>query len=269
MTVTLGGKRLWQAQETRLESSGRMRQDSVLGEDSQDTLLTGLESLETFEYTGRVTGLRLSLNSGAPSDPMQALAEWVVDIETMVNGAQGTGYTLDDDNRDRTINTAIEMVGWQKQKGAKYEVNWDLALTWGHCIMPDYSSDPPTVNPREGPDILDGQEITNIETRREQKRQELEEYPIAFADPGGDEIVGNSGAVRQILLRGDAVGTRTERNSFDNHMLNLLGQDTIVQYESAFPGRTLDVMVTNYESVREAGVTRKGEYIIELVEGLA
>lgn len=269
MPVHIDDVRMWQAQDARLESKANVRPDAVTGEDSDNTLLTSLESQETFEYTGIATGMRLSTVSGYSSDPLTALAEWVAKAETLVNGAQGTGYTLEDTNRDRSENVTLESIGWQRNEGEKYEVKWDVAIDWANGIMPDRSTAPTPVDPWEGPSVIDGVDVENVQSVRESKQQQIEQYLIAFADPGENEAMADGGAIRKIIIRGDVEGTNVNRNNFDNHFLNLTGQDELVTYEAAFPGRELDVMVSNYESTREAGITQMNEYIIELVEGVA
>lgn len=252
-----------------MESEANVRPDAVTGEDSSRTLLTSLESQETFEYTGIATGMRLSTVSGYSDEPLTALAEWVAEFETLVNGAQGDGYTLDDTNRDRTENVTLESVGWTRNEGEKYQANWDVAVEWANPIMPDRSTAPTPVDPWEGPSVIDGMDVENIQSAREMKKQSIEQYLIAYADPGENEALSDGGAIRQIIIRGDATGSAVDRRDFDDHFLSLTGQDELVTYEAAFPGRELDVMVKNYESTQEAGLTRKNEYIIELIEGVA
>lgn len=269
MAVTLENTRLWQVQENKSESQGNVRIDSIYSQDSDETLLTGLESQEKLTLTGETTGLRLSRQSGYSDDPLTALAEWVAEMETYVNGEQGSGWSLTDNERGDTKNVVVEMFGWQREAGQKYSVRWDLSAVWANGMMPSTNTPADSVNPKtSGTATLDGNDLGSIKSWRQQKKQQIEVYPIALADPGENEVLSKSGAFRQIILTGTKEGTQSERNDFDDAMQNLIGQDTIVDYVSAFPGRTKQVMVKNYESTREAGLTRIGEYGLELIEGI-
>lgn len=265
MSVTIDGIRLWQTQEDKNKTNGNVRIDSIYSEDSDLTLLTGLESIEELTYTGRATGIRLSKQQGYSSDPLTALAEWVVEMETFVNAKQGTGWTLDDNERGEQYNAVVQMFGWQRNKGAKFEVSWDLSAIWGQGAMVSSTRNPPSVNPSSAW-TLDGTDLGSIDAYRQQKRQELKPYPIAFADAGQNDVLSQSGAFRRIMIRGEKAGGL---NTFDNTMRSLVGQDQIVTFSEAFPGRDLNVMVKSYESTREAGRTRLGEYILEMIEGVA
>jgi hypothetical protein len=265
MSVTIDGVRLWQTQEDKNKTDGNVRVDSIYSEDSDKTLLTGLESIEELTYTGRATGIRLSQQSAYSSDPLTALAEWVVEMEEFVNANQGTGWTIDDGERGEQYNTVVQMFGWQRNKGAKFEVSWDLSGMWARGAMASKSRSPPSVSPSSSW-TLDGTDLGSIDAYRQQKRQKLKPYPIAFADAGENEVLSQSGAFRRIMVRGEKVGGL---NTFDNTIRSLVGQDQIVTFSEAFPGRDLDVMVKSFESTRESGLTRFGTYILEMIEGVS
>lgn len=265
MTVDLDGTRLWNVQEDISESKGEVRTDSIYGEDSDLTILTGLERVESLTMTGIATGIRLSNQAGYSDDPNTALAEWVVEMETFINANQGSGYTLTNNERGDSKNVVIESFGWQRKPTEKYQVSWDMSVQWAQGMMSDVSSSPPSVSPSQTW-TLDGIDLGNQVILRHDKQQEIKPYPIAYADAGENETLAQSGAVRQITIRGSK---DENRNSFDDSMQALIGQDTIVTYSSAFPGRDLDVMVKEYESTREAGWTRLGEYSLTLIEGQA
>lgn len=269
MAVYLEDTRLWHGRQTRVVGNASERMDSVIGEDSDKTLLTSLESVEEVDYTGVASGIRLSGVSGYSDDPLTALAEWVAEFEAYLDGAQGEGYTFKDEGRGREMNTVLEQAGWTRKEGEKYQVEWDLSGVWARGAMPDHAVDVDSVNPTSGPPKIAGEPIKGITAVRHQKRTQLQQYPIAYADPGDNETLAQSGAVRKITIRGDSTGSESVRNSFDDKMLGEIGEDNIVKWESAFPGRTKEVMVTDYDSIREAGRTRIGEYMIELTEGVA
>lgn len=270
MAVTLSDTRLWNVQEDRSQTDGNVRVDSVYGTDSDNTILIGFESQEKFTLTGEAVGTQLASQSEYSDNPLTALAQWVVEFETYVNGRQGSGWDLTDDERQHTINVVNESLGWERREGEKYSVSFDVTCHWARGMMSSASETPPSVSP-SGPATIDGIELPSLLSWRHDIRQPIEVYPIAFADTGGNEVKAGGGAEREITLTGkytDDPGSVTdEMNEFDDQMQSLVGQDKIVEFEEAFPGRTLSVMVRSYESTREAGKTRIGEYNMQLVEG--
>jgi len=159
------------------------------------------------------------------------------------------------------------MFGWQRAPGAKYEVDWDMSLKVGNSLMSSTYTAPDEVSPTSTW-RLDGETLPQVTAYRQQKRQELNTYPIAFANPDENEVLADSGAIRQIIIRGE-VSDSTGLNTFDQRIQSLIGRDVTVDFESAWPGRTKEVMVRSFDGTREAGYTRRGEFTIEMVEGYA
>lgn len=268
MAVTLGGTRLWNIQDDRADIKGNVRVDSIVGDRSKDTLLTGLESQESFNFIGRATGNRISLQSGYSDDPNVALAQWVSEMEAKVNGQQGRGYDLVHLDRDEEYNVVIENFSWSRTGGSKYEVQYDIVLKWGIGIMSLRDPAPLSVNPTTTTKI-GGFEIDGIESIQTTLSQKYQVYELAFAPPGGNEYASDTGAKRQVIITGQVTGDTEERNQFDREMRSLVGIDETVTYKEAFPGREFKVMVDSYNSARKAGLTRMGDFSIELIEGRA
>lgn len=269
MTITLGSGSdqltLYQAQETNRSIQGNVTVKSPFNTSAENTLLTGLEAQERVDYDGLVTGNRLSSLPEWPDDRVQAIAEWTANFEAFVNGKQGTGWSFEDTDRDRDINIVIETAGWQRSRAAKYEVEWNLSAIRGNGQMEQETPAPGPVNPTQGA-TLDGYDLDDVQQTQLRKEQPFSIFTKAFADPGSNGVKADGGPVRTFTLTGQIVG-ETYRNTFDDHIRSLVGSDTIVEYESAFPGRTTEVMVRDYESTRSAGITRLGEYAIEVVQG--
>lgn len=268
MVTTLDGTRLWNVQEDRADTAGNIRVDSIVGDRSEDALLTGLESQESFEFIGRATGNRISLQSGYSDDPNVALAQWVSEMEAKVNGQQGRGYDLVHLDRDEEYNVVVENFSWSRTGGGRYEVQWNMVVNWGIGIMSLRQPAPISVNPTQTTKI-GGYEIDGIESIQTTLSQEYQVYEIAFAEAGQNELASNTGATRQIIITGQITGGRARRNQFDRNIRSLIGDDRTVTYEEAFPGRKFEVMVDSYNSAREAGVTRMGDFSIEMIEGRA
>jgi len=258
--------RLWNGQESRSQTQGNVKVDNIPSSNSEDTLLTGLEASESLTYTGTATGNRLSEQSAFSDEPETALAEWLVTAEAYLNGRQGDGYDLVDDNRGRTIHGILGTFGWQRSRGARYEVQWNLELVRGNGLMPYRSPNIPSPNPQEKA-FLDGVDLGSIRELQETKEQPVEPVPLhALSGPENYEVLDDGGAQRSITIVGEVAG-ETRLDEFDANMQSIVGRDQIVTFEEAFPGRSLEVMVQNYDSVRSSGRTRIGEYSIEMTEG--
>lgn len=267
MAVTIDGIRLWQAQQDQTESRGDVDVKAFPNDDSDQALLVGLEALERLQYNGIATGLRLATNASYSSDPKTALAEWVAKIEALVDGKQGEGYTLVDDERSDNINVVIESFGWQREEGAALEVQWDMSVIWARGMMVSQDTTPDSVSPSQSWS-LDGISLPPISSYRQTKDMQLEPVALPLSNPGEDDVKHQSGAQRRILINGQVTDTEG-LTTFDDQMQNRVGKDRIVTFSSGFPGRSKDVMINNYEGTREAGVTRMGEYVLELIEGTA
>lgn len=267
MTVTLGSTTLYNAEESQTSTDGQTDEYNVVETDSDETILLSMTSQESVTYSGRVSGMRIAQDSSYSNDYRTALAEWVAEIETFVNGKQGSGYTLDDTNRGDTKNVVLDSVGWQQNEGEALSVSYDLAGLWAQGMMASTTRSPDAVSPSNSWSLA-GHSLGGNVSHRQQKRQQLEYYAFPLSNPGEDEVLAESGAVRTVTIRG-RVSDVEGSDSFDDTMQNNTGTNSLVTFSSAFPGRDLDVMIKSYDSFREAGWTQLGEYALELVEGIA
>lgn len=276
LTSTTGNRSttLWNAQDDQREVQGNTRVDAPPTFQSDEALLTQLEGQEQFSLSGIATGNRISNQSGYSDDPLTALAEWVVEYEAYCNGQQGDGHTLSLPHRNLTYNGAISNISWEREAGAKYEVRWQLTFKRGRALQSPNDTSLDSVSPTSNAYLDDGNiYLHNIERKRVSKKQKIKTYPVAYADPGDNELLDKSGVVRRWTVIGsvenDTGDPDDERNQIDADIRALVGQDTAVTFTEPFPGRTKTVMVDSYETTREAGVTRLGKYALELVEGVA
>lgn len=257
---------LFQAQEDVKQTSGSPNVDSLYGFDSDETLITSLKSKQNFTLVGKTTGIRLSKKSSYSSDALTALAEWVVKLLTFVNGKQGGGYTLQDNDRSESVNGAVKSAGFQRARAAKYEVDWDLEFTVGDAVMEEQDTSSPSVSPSTSA-TLGGYDLGELRSFRETKRQKFSTTPIQFGDPQSMLIQPGGGATRRIIIVGRKSGSTSTRNTFDSNIEALVGQNQANTYSSAFPGRDLNVIVKDFEGTRDSGLTRLGDYTLELLEG--
>ena len=260
---------LWQVQEDREKSDGFVDATASPSFDSDEAFLSGLTRQQQSEVTGKATAIRLSNQAGYSDDPVTALAEWVQEVMALINGKQGTGFELVHDERGETINIVLEDFAWTRSAGARFEVDWDMKLRVGEGIMVQEDTAPNPANPSSSWS-LDGDDLHKPIQYREQKKMQFKPTPIAFASSPEENLQeATSGALRTVTISAEYTGPVPERNSFDQTMKGLIGQDQLVTYSSAFPGHELSVMVNNYESTQEAGITKHGEYSLELIEGVS
>jgi len=258
---------LWQAQTAEVSTLGAVDATSVQGEDSEQTFLTSIEQSGDLRYSGVVTGNRLSRQAGYSSDPVTALAEWVLDAERYVDGAQGTGYDLTDTRTGRTRRGVIGSFEWTRAAGAPLQVEYNLSVTLGE------GADPTGVT---APDAIGSETVLSvggetIDTYREiqiTKSEETDPVRRAFADdPSDNDVLTDGGATREITVVGRVSGVKADRLAFDDALRSTIGQDEFVTVTDPFTGRTFEGMINDFESSDEAGITRLGDFALTVVEG--
>jgi len=269
LTSASGSKQvdLWQVQKDDEKRAGNIEVGATPSFDSDEAFLSGVTQQQGSELTGKATGIRLSNQSGYSNDPVTALAEWVQKVMSLINGKQGTGFELVHDEREQTLNVGLVNFKWTRTSGAKFEVNWRLTYRIGEGIMVQEDTAPNPANPSSSWS-LGGVDLQYPEAYFEEKFSGVVTEPVAFASSPTENLLSTfTGASRKVVISGTYTGTQEKRNEFDRSIRELIGQDNIVTYSSAFPGHELDVMVSSYESTRQAGTTKKGDYFIELFEG--
>jgi hypothetical protein len=277
MTVTVQmdstSTRLWNAQEGQLELDSNAEVFAVVTQDSDENIMTNLEAEHAYNYTGFVTANRLTSQSAYSDDPRTALAEWVAQMDAYINGSQGSGATLQDNDRGRTVTGGLESFGWQNNRGEKYQVDYDLTLLRGEVTAPDEPISPDPVNPTSTAS-LDGYDLGDLRTWRSTKRQKLEVFTFyagaeedAYDDAEGPNgITTDSGAIRRFNMGGRITG-ESRVTSFDDNMESLVGTNNTAEFVEPLTGRSFTVTVANYNSTRESGISRTMSYDLELIEG--
>ncbi len=259
---------LWQAEQDRDERKGIVDVSPRPSFDSEDAFQSGMTEDHTGTVRGTATGNRLSDQPGYSNDPVTALAEWVQETMALVDGTQGTGYTLTHDVRGYSKNIVIESFGWTRDAGAKLEASWDMTFRIGEGAMVGGSTPPNTASPSSSWS-LGGTDLQRMAQIRESKSQIVKGEPMVLADSAEENIIiTQSGARRDVTIVGRHTGTRAEQQSFDSTMRGFMGQNQIVTYSSPFPGHTIDVMVDGYTSTLESGYTDHTDYELVLIEGV-
>jgi hypothetical protein len=258
---------LWQAQTAEVVTLGAVDATSVQGEDSEQTFLTSIEQSGDLRYSGVVTGNRLSRQAGYSSDPVTALAEWVLDAERYVDGAQGTGYDLTDTRTGRTRRGVIESFEWTRAAGAPLQVEYNLAVTLGEGADPTGVTAPDAIGDATVLSV-GGETIDTYREIQVSKSEETDAVRRAFADdPSDNDVLTDGGATREITVVGRVSGLKADRLAFDDALRLTIGQDEFITVTEPFTGRAFEGMINDFESSDEAGITRLGDFALTVVEG--
>lgn len=258
---------LWQAQTAEVSTLGAVSATPVQGEDSEQTFLTSIEQSGTLRYSGVVTGNRLSRQSGYSSDPVTALAEWVLDAERYVDGAQGTGYDLTDTRTGRTRRGVIGSFEWTRAAGAPLQVEYNLSVTLGEGADPTGVTAPDPIGTETALSV-GGETIDTYREIQVSKSEETDPVRRAFADtPSDNDVLTEGGAQREITVVGRVSGVKADRLAFDDALRSTIGADEFVTVTEPFTGRVFTGMINDFESSDEAGVTRLGDFALTVVEG--
>jgi hypothetical protein len=260
---------LIQAQEAQQSAVGAVDATPIQGEDSDQTYLTAIEQSGTLRYSGLVTGFRLSNRAGYSSDPQTALAEWALDAERYVDGAQGTGYEFTNTLTGETRSGVIGSFEWVRRGGAPYELEWSLSVTRGEGADPVAQTSPDPVGAATALTV-DGETIDTYRELQVSKSEETDPFRRAFADsPADNDVLTEGGATREITAIGRVSGDAAARRAFDDAITASIGQDEFIDVTEPFTGRTYTGMINDYESSREAGITRLGDFALTVIEGSA
>lgn len=253
-------------QDDKVTTQGQVEGMSVYYDDSDENYLYSLAMDEEISMTGIASGMYLSNQSGYSSDPSTALFEWFQKLLSLVNGNQGIGWDLDSTERDRTNIGVIESAGWQVNEAEPYLGQWDITFKRGEGVEGAEDTSPGSVSVSEDW-TLDGNDLGHLVSLREEKLQKWNQYEMALSESASENIqTTKTGAKRRITISGRIVG-ETQKNQFDNAMRDLISKDQVFTYDSGVPGHTLTVMPREFDSTRQAGWTRLGEYGLVLEEG--
>lgn len=249
------------------------------GFEGDEAFLSSMEQVEDVTIQGAATAKRLSRQSEFSNDPATALAEWCATLEAFVNGGQGNGYELTKNYRDgATFNGCVNSIEWSIRGGENWEAGYALEFMRGTGFGVTRDVAVQSVNPggpdRDGdgdPDWelrVDGTTLPTFTEFQMSKEQEISRTQWLLADDAEkNSLTSDSGAVRRITITGQHEGSAAERRQFDDDVSDTLGQQTVIDLEEPFTGRTFSGMLESYEGTDEAGLTRLGEFGFDFVQG--
>lgn len=277
MPVSIDGVRLYGADESTVPTAGQVSSTSITGQDGDEAFHVALEAEETMTLAGRATGIRLldqgypsdvTAASGADADQIEAaIAEWTQEFASLTSATQGNGWSLTDDERNRTLTVTATDGSWTRVAGAPWEVSWSLELTRGEGVFDNQSRSPSTATPGSS-DTLAGTDLGTISERRIEISVDVETTPLAFADTSETLIVPTTGRIRRFTVTGRKTGSTSTLRSFDDTMRGNVGGDQQLTYDSGFPGTSHETVIDSYDSTFNAGSPHILDYSLSLIEGV-
>jgi hypothetical protein len=231
---------------------------------------------ETRESTrtirGTVTGLKRKRDSGA-SDAVQALTNYAAELESHVDEFQGDpGYTLEDDQLNISKTGVLESIEWSLTPGRIYELEYEATVRLGRGTFESraITSRTPTVDTGQTPMlIVDGNDLPGMRDYKMNRSVGVNVNAVFDRDSAeNNDVVFENGTEQTVVFEGEHSGTLTDRQNTDAALAALVARQNSVTLETRFPGYSLDIFVTNYESTLEQ--QRGGNshrYRIEMIEG--
>lgn len=268
MPVSIDGLRLYGAQETDAEVEANAGLTSAPTMGSDEAIISALESQESPAISGRATANRISNDPDYPSDPHNALAYWVQRFESLCQSEQGDGWQLVDDERGRSVLATVQKAQWTYSYEAPFEVQWTLGTIRGNGVLSQASRTPNSQTPASD-STLGGTSLGSLDEMQVTLEFDVEPFPIAFGDPSDAVLSPNSGVVREVSWSGFKHGSQTQLQSFDDEMRGNLGGNTTLTLQTAFPGTSHEIVLSNYRSTMMAGDPARLRYTATGFEGLA
>jgi len=232
-------------------------QDSSIAEDvgTRDPPLVHVTGRERErEITGRVTAPARSKATG--ENYLQALADYITTLQFSVDYFQGDGYTLEQDVQGINQNVVFHQLEWEYQRGSVFEVQYDAKVTVGSGVFPTEDAQIPDVSPNLGMDVaarVGGEDLPNHRLMRVSTQFGIDVSSLFNkATAEENDIEPDSSIQTQISFEGTITGTESQRAAKDAALDSLLAE-SLVTFETRFPGYSLDGVVNEYTSDFEQG----------------
>ena len=263
--------RLWNGQEFSRDITVPETVYNPAATPAEETVVSVLRQQGAITVDGIVLGpQRIADGATTASDPINATAEWVLELEAWVNGSPGTeAYQLRNDDTGTVTNCVPNAITWSRGVGETTSATYGIELTFGDGLGTDLGIDPDTPGARDG-DAFDGIDLPNVYERSVDKSLELSSFEALLeADAEENDQYIEGAPVKRTTLLGEFVGSFAEQRAFNNRLRERAGDGESYTFEAAFPGETFEAALVGFESTREAGITQRGEYAVELVAGQA
>jgi len=220
---------------------------------------------------GTLTGLKQKRDSTA-SDAVQALATYAAELERHVDEFQGDGYQLTDTQLDIQKRGILESIEWSLSPGRVYDLEYEATVRLGRGTFESQAITTPTpqVNAGQTPMlIVDGNDLPGMRDYRVSRSVGVSANAVFDRESAeNNDIVFETGVEQTVVFEGVHSGTLADRQNVDAALAGLVATQDSVTLDTKFPGYSLLVFVTNYESTLEQ--QRGGNshrYRIEMIEG--
>lgn len=270
MALTIDGLRLYTAQESQTQATANASVTSAPGLTTDQVFVEALEAQEAPAMSGTATAYRIAQDPDYSDIPRVALAEWLVDFEGLCVYTQATGYTLQDDERDRSINVVVTNATWTLAEGDPLAARWTLETVRGEGVLVGTVNS--GYNQLAAPQqtrSLGGVDLGSVIERQTVREMDVTRTNVAFGDPADVVIGPQGGVVRRYTISGRIGGTKQELRQSESDLRQFFGNQQNVTFRTAMPGYTDEVVVTNYRSTYGAGQPNTLRYTLSLVEGEA
>lgn len=123
---------LYSGEESDTTRKTKPNQETVPGDDEEDSLLTPLSGSEDVSFSGQVVDINAQSEYGGTS--VEALQEWVFNFESLCLAQQGSGYALTNPVEGITYDPAsdtgvlVEDTEWTVEGGRPTVVSWNIEL---------------------------------------------------------------------------------------------------------------------------------------------
>lgn len=257
---------------------------SIPGQEDTQSILAALTGKREFSWDGIGNGLRLQY-AGYGSDPVEALHQWLIELESLVLTNQGQGYSVSDDHRNLTLaptgdtpGILFDSVRWSHQSGEPTFCKWRLTGVLTEGVQPgadrqEYINDEVSNrNPSLTTDSLQTSDgisfsLGHVKDRSYEREIDLDamnlihQYDVPQVGIGKSGVLGTFDVSGQIT-RNDVsdLGTVARQLGDDIH-----GVDATI--EDGFSGRTYTGVVTDSNATFKAGIPDILEYRVELEIG--
>jgi hypothetical protein len=246
---------------------------SVPGGGPDETIVVDLTGSETVSLSGTASAYELAERPDFSDQPVRYndnIAQFALEFEAVVNGAQGQGYRLTG-LPDGPYEGVVENVSWEMVGGEPHTLGWSLTMQLAEGVG-EFSVPQPvgSTTVTGGGFFIDGEVIERVDRKFMERRQQVDIYELALSDPEDNTAVPTGGAIREWTIQGRVNARATHLDDIDAAVRGSMGDGQTVEFYSLFPDRSFDVVITNWETTRRGGEPETTmEYVLEMVEGTA
>lgn len=138
---------LYLSEESNTSADTDVNQEDIPTQDDDEALLAALSGSRDFLYSGTANGIRLlednfgsNIRPNDP-DPVSALKEYLIQIESLVLPEQGSGYALVDNvagvdiTPDGELGVLVSNASWEYTDGDGVKAEWNVEAQLGEGLQ--------------------------------------------------------------------------------------------------------------------------------------